>query len=183
MEIASLNSVICIIIQARQPFVPLYNNDQNIHVSSVPPHTYQYNPNQAQVNPPVQIPASYNVQGTQNNPCSGVMSFFASMPAYLFGGTTGTQLSAINVSVQAIPVNQQHLVTDPDRNASQAPVTSTVGTGQRPTFNTWEKVQLIVCFYYFYMYFVESYLLVSISKKKYIRAAFFAISLLPSHNT
>ena len=42
-------------------------------VSSVPQHTFEYSLNQPQVNPAAQVPASYNVQGAQTNPCSGVI--------------------------------------------------------------------------------------------------------------
>ena len=77
------------------------------------------------------------------------MSFFVSVPAYLFGGTAGTHLSAINLSVQAVPLNQQHPVTYPGRNARQVHVTTAHRTEQNPTSTTWQKVQLTVFFLLF----------------------------------
>ena len=81
------------------------------------------------------------MQGSQANPCSGLMNFVINMPAYLFGGTNGTQLSALNVSIQAVPLNQQNPVTDPDRNVRQVHVVDTHGTEQNPASSTWQQVR------------------------------------------
>ena len=129
----------------QRPPVQLSTHEHNPNQphSNIPVRAAAYN--QPHSNTPVQAPAQ-NMQGSQANPCSGLMNFVINMPAYLFGGTNGTQLSALNVSIQAVPLNQQNPVTDPDRNARPVHVVTTVGTEQNPTPPTWQQVQLKVCF-------------------------------------
>ena len=122
--------------------MPAYYSNQNTQMSSAPPHSYECNPYRPQANTVVQNPAAYNVQGgPQNNPCSGLMNFVINIPAYLFGGTNGPQLSAINVNVQAVPFNHQNPVTNPDGSARQVHVMTTAGTEQNPASTTWQQVQ------------------------------------------
>ena len=51
------------------------------------------------------------------------------MPAYLFGGPSGTELSAINFTVQPVRSSQQGLVTEQGRGAEQVE-TADVGNTQ-----------------------------------------------------
>ena len=110
-------------------------------------------PFQPQVNTVFQSPAAYNMQGSQSNPCSGFVSFVVNIPAYIFGGATGTQLSAINLTVQPETVNQQTSATDQARNTRQVNVTATSGTEQNPARSEWQQVETmlffsILCLYY-----------------------------------
>ena len=111
-----------------------------MQMSSAAQHTYECNPNQRQANTFVESPAAYNVQGSQNNPCSDLMNFIINIPAYLFGGTNGTQLSAINVSVQVVPMNQHYPVTDPDGSERQVHIMTAAGTEQNPTSPACQQV-------------------------------------------
>ena len=137
----SVNIVISIITQAGQPYAaPQYNNP-NIQMASVPPPTSVYNPNQPRVNTILQSSAASNLQGSQNNPCSGIVSFVINIPSYLFGTT---QLSAINVNVQPVALNQQVPLIAPERNIGQNQATTAVSDGQNPSPSTWQQVWLII---------------------------------------
>merc|ERR1712141_383242 len=102
--------------QARQPHTAPHYNYQNMQMSSFPPHSYASNPNQPMLNTVVQSSEASNMQGSESNPCSGLTSFVINIPSYIFGGT---QMSAINVNLQPVPLNQQVPLIAPERNIAQ----------------------------------------------------------------
>ena len=75
------------------------------------------------------------------------MSFFISVPAYLFDGTGSTGLSAMNVKVEAVHLNQQGPDIAPDRHIVQNQGTTAVSDRQNPSPSTWQQVWLMFYFY------------------------------------
>ena len=128
---------ILIIKQARQPYAAPHYNNQAMQMSSFPPHSYASNPNQPMLNTVVQSSAASNMQGSESNPCSGLASFVINIPSYIFGGT---QMSAINVNLQPVPLNQQVPLIAPERNIAQNQATTTVSIEQKPTTTTCQQL-------------------------------------------
>ena len=88
-------------------YSPSYNH-QNIQ-----------NPNQPLLNTNVQAPSTYNAQPAGTSPCSGLVNFIVNMPAYLFGGPSGTELSAITFTVQPVRSSHQSRTNEQARGAEQ----------------------------------------------------------------
>lgn len=71
---------------------------------------------------------------SQDNPCSGLVSFVVNIPSYLFDGANTTTLSAMTIKVEAA-----HLIA-PERNIAQNQGTTTASIGQNPTTPTCQQV-------------------------------------------
>ena len=128
--------------QVPRPNAPPAYNYQNIQMSSMQPGPLQYNPNQPLLGTNVQAPSTHNAQPAYNNPCSGLVSFVINMPSYFFGGPNGAPLSAINVTVQPVPSNQQVPASEPARNVEQLQTAIADGAQQNLPRSTWEQVKL-----------------------------------------